>query len=143
MATLFISQILPHHGFPKSIESDRDPRMTSNFSKGLFDHLGSKLNFSLAYHPQTDGQIEITNLTILDLLKAYVMEVDQRNQWEKHLPLLEYAYNNTTQFYKQGTLQSYWGKTQAPINIQVFGADEYTRDLKESFDKIKEIIYIA
>ncbi|MCO5574510.1 hypothetical protein L7F22_028295 [Adiantum nelumboides] len=94
MATLFISQIFKYHGLPSSIVSDRDPRMTSNFWKGLFENLGTRLNFSSAYHPQTDGQSEIANLTILDLLKSYVTEVDQRSQWEKYLPLVEYAYNN-------------------------------------------------
>ena len=95
MATLFISQIFKYHGLPKSIVSARDPRMTSLFWKGLFENMGTKLNFSSAYHPQTDGQSEIVNSTILDLLKSYVNEVDQRNQWEKYLPLVEYAYNNT------------------------------------------------
>ncbi|MCO5579340.1 hypothetical protein L7F22_033196 [Adiantum nelumboides] len=93
MATLFISQIFKYHGLPSSIVSDRDPRMTSIFWKGLFENLGTRLNFSSAYHLQTDGQSEIANLTILDLLKSYVMEVDQRSQWEKYLPLVEYAYN--------------------------------------------------
>ena len=69
--------------------------MTSNFWKGLFENLGTRLNFASAYHPQTDGQSEIANLTILDLLKNYVNEVDQRSQWEKYLPLVEYACNNT------------------------------------------------
>ncbi|MCO5564460.1 hypothetical protein L7F22_018121 [Adiantum nelumboides] len=74
MATLFISQVFKYHGLPTSIVSDRDPRMTSNFWKGLFENLGTRLNFSSAYHPQTDGQSEIANLTVLDLLKAYVTE---------------------------------------------------------------------
>ena len=95
MAKLFISQIFKYHGLPTSIVSDRDPRMTSLFWRGLFENLGTRLNFSLAYHPQTDGQSEIVNSTILDLLKCYVNEVDQRNQWEKYLPLVDYAYNNT------------------------------------------------
>ena len=95
MATLFVSQIFKYHGMPSSIVSDRDSRMTSLFWKGLFENLGTKLNFSLAYHPQTDDQSEIANLTILDLLKNYVDGVDQRGQWEKYLPLVEYAYNNT------------------------------------------------
>ena len=81
MATLFISQIFKYHGLPTSIVSDRDPRMTINFRQGLFENLGTKLNFSSAYHPQkTDGQSEIANSTILDLVKAYVIEVDQRSQ---------------------------------------------------------------
>ena len=71
--------------------------MTSLFWQGLFDNVGTKLDFSSAYHPQTNGQNEIVNSTILDLLKFYVNEVDKRNQWETYLPLLEYAYNNTVQ----------------------------------------------
>ena len=58
MATLFISNIFKYHGLPKSIVSNRDPRMTSNFWKGRFKNLGTKLSFSLMYHPQTDGQSE-------------------------------------------------------------------------------------
>ena len=78
---------------PESIVSDRDPRMTSLFWKGLFDNLGTTLLFSLAYHPQTDGQSEQANSTVLDLLKCYVSE--HKTWWEKFLPLVEYAYNNT------------------------------------------------
>ena len=55
MATLFISNFFKYHGLPKSIVLDRDPRLTSNFWKGLFENLGTKLNFSSAYHPQTEG----------------------------------------------------------------------------------------
>lgn len=75
MATLFISQIFKYYGLPMSIVSDRDTRMTSNFWKGLFENLGTKLNFFLAYHPQMDGQSEIAYFTILDLLKAYATEL--------------------------------------------------------------------
>ena len=86
MAKLFISQIFKYHGMPISIVSDRDPRMTSLFWQGLFENLGTRLNFSSAYHPQTDGQSEIVNSTVLDLLKSYVGEVAHKNQWEKYLP---------------------------------------------------------
>ncbi|MCO5579649.1 hypothetical protein L7F22_033506 [Adiantum nelumboides] len=55
MATLFISQVFKYHGLQTSIVLDRDPRMTSNFWKRLFENLGIRLNFSSAYHPQTDG----------------------------------------------------------------------------------------
>ena len=99
MATLFISQIFKYHGMPSSIVSDRDPRMTSLFWQGLFDNLGTKLNFSLAYHPQTDGQSEIANLTILDLLNNYIKEIGQRENWEKYLPLVEYAYNKYSTYF--------------------------------------------
>ena len=49
----------------------------------------------MAYHPQIDGQSEIVNSMILDLLKFYVNEVDKQNHWDKYLPLVEYAYNKT------------------------------------------------
>ncbi|MCO5551149.1 hypothetical protein L7F22_004646 [Adiantum nelumboides] len=148
MATLFISQIFKYHGLPSSIVLDRDPRMTSNFWKGLFENLGTRLNFSSAYHPQTDGQSEIANLTILDLLKSYVTEVDQRSQWEKYLPLVEYAYNNTVHTSTgKAPFEVIEGRSKSLLLLKVhgkiFAVDEYSRDLKESFQKIKEAIFIS
>ncbi|MCO5594306.1 hypothetical protein L7F22_048335 [Adiantum nelumboides] len=148
MATLFISQIFKYHGLPSSIVSDRDPRMTSNFWKGLFENLGTRLNFSSAYHPQTDGQSEIANLTILDLLKSYVTKVDQRSQWDKYLPLVEYAYNNTVHTSTgKAPFDVIEGRSKSPLLLKVhwkiFAADEYSRDLKESFQNIKEAISIS
>ncbi|MCO5567338.1 hypothetical protein L7F22_021028 [Adiantum nelumboides] len=122
--------------------------MTSNLWKGLFENLGTRLNFSSAYHPQTDGQSEIANLTILDLLKSYVTEVDQRSQWEKYLPLVEYAYNNTVHTSTgKAPFEVIEGRSKSPLLLKVhgkiFAADEYSRDLKESFQKIKEAISIS
>ena len=85
-ANLFIAQIFKYHGLPKSIVSDRYPHMTSLFSKGLFENMGTRLDFSSAYHPQTNGQSEIVNSIVLDLPKNYVNDVDHCNQWEKYLP---------------------------------------------------------
>ncbi|MCO5584382.1 hypothetical protein L7F22_038308 [Adiantum nelumboides] len=122
--------------------------MTSNFWKGLFENLGTRLNFSSAYHPQTDGQSEIANLTVLDLLKAYVTEVDQRSQWEKYLPLVEYTYNNTVHTSTgKAPFEVIEGRPKSPLLLKVhgkiFAADEYSQNLKESFQKIKEAISIA
>ncbi|MCO5547933.1 hypothetical protein L7F22_001388 [Adiantum nelumboides] len=122
--------------------------MTSNFWKGLFENLGTRLNFSSAYHPQTDGQSEIANLTILDLLKAYVMEVDQRSQWEKYLPLVEYMYNNIVHTSTgKAPFEVIEGLSKSPLLLKlhgkIFAVDEYSRDLKKSFQKIKEAISIA
>ena len=132
--TLFISNIFKYHGLPKSIVSDRDPRMTSNFWKGLFENLGTKLNFSSAYHPQTDGQSEIANLTIIDLLKAYVMEVEQRDQWERYLPMVEYAIHTST---GKTPFEIVKGRPKVSLMVKyltnVFAAKEYSRDLFELF----------
>ena len=98
------------------------------------------------YHPQTNGQSEIVNLVILDLLKCYVNEVDQRNQWEKYLPLVEYAYNNTVHSSTgKSPFEVIEGKPKPPLMLKVknsiFVVDEYVRDIKESFQKIKEAIF--
>ncbi|MCO5552737.1 hypothetical protein L7F22_006254 [Adiantum nelumboides] len=122
--------------------------MTINFWKGLFENLGTRLNFSSAYHPQMDGQSEIANLTILYLLKSYVTEVDQRSQWEKYLPLVEYACNNTVHASTgKAPFEVIEGRFKSPLLVKVhekiFAANEYSCDLKESFQKIKEAISIS
>ena len=80
------------HGLPKAIVSERDVKFTSNFWKGLFAYLGMKLNYSTAYHPQTDGQIERVNQVLKDMLRIYVM--DKPTKWEDYLHLVEFAYKN-------------------------------------------------
>ena len=55
--------------------------------------LGTQLNLSTAYHPETDGQIERVNQVLEDMLRMYVM--DNQTQWERYLPLVEFAYNNS------------------------------------------------
>ena len=74
------------HGLPKAIVSNRDVKFTSNFWKGLFAYLGAKLNFSTAYHPQTDGQIERVNQVLEDMLRMYVM--DKQTKWKDYLHLV-------------------------------------------------------
>ena len=83
------------HGFPKAIMSDRDTKFTSNFWKCMFADLGTKLNFSTTYHPQTDGQTERVNQVLEDMLRMYVM--DKPTKWEDYLHLVEFAYNNGQQ----------------------------------------------
>ena len=74
MANIFMKEIFKLHGLPKAIVSDRDVKFTSNFWKGLFAYLGTNLNFSTAYHPQTDGQTERVNQVLEDMLRMYVMD---------------------------------------------------------------------
>ncbi|MCO5560538.1 hypothetical protein L7F22_014153 [Adiantum nelumboides] len=93
MAKIFLVTVFKYHGMPGSIVSDRDPCMTGLFWRALWQNLHSTLRFSSSYHPQTDGQSEIVNSTVLDLLKCYVS--DNPAQWEHYLPLVEFAYSNT------------------------------------------------
>ena len=56
LAKLYVNEIVSLHGIPLSIASDHDPRFTSRFWKELQSALDTRLNFSIAFHPQTDGQ---------------------------------------------------------------------------------------
>ncbi|GJY48084.1 putative reverse transcriptase domain-containing protein [Tanacetum coccineum] len=81
------------HGIPVSIICDRDPRFTSNFWRSFQKAMGTRLDMSTAYHPETDGQSERTIQTLEDMLRACV--IDFGNGWEGHLPLIEFSYNNS------------------------------------------------
>ena len=74
LAQLYVDEIVRLHGVPVSIVSDRDPRFTSRFWPGLQTALGTRLHFSTACHPQTNGQSERTIQTLEDMLRACVME---------------------------------------------------------------------
>ncbi|WZZ87668.1 hypothetical protein YC2023_116247 [Brassica napus] len=89
----YIDEIVRLHGVPASIVSDRDPRFTSYFWRAFQKALGTRVNMSTAYHPQTDGQSERTIQTLEDMLRACVL--DWGDSWERHLPLVEFAYNNS------------------------------------------------
>ncbi|KAJ9538003.1 hypothetical protein OSB04_030736 [Centaurea solstitialis] len=93
LVRLYVNEIVTRHGIPLSIVSDRDSRFTSSFWKSFQRVMGSELKFSTAYHPQTDGQSERTIQTLEDMLRACA--IDFSGSWEAHLPLIEFAYNNS------------------------------------------------
>ena len=68
LAELYVNEIVRVHGIPISIVSDRDPRFTSRFWKELQSTLGTRLNFSTAFHPQIDGQSERVIQVLEDML---------------------------------------------------------------------------
>ncbi|XP_071704840.1 uncharacterized protein [Rutidosis leptorrhynchoides] len=65
----------------------------SGFWQSLQKALGTRLDMSMAYHPQTDGQSERTILTFEDMLRACV--IDFESGWDQYLPLAEFSYNNS------------------------------------------------
>jgi transposase InsO family protein len=93
VARVFVSEVIHLHGIPKKIISDRDSRFTSRFWTSLQSALGTQLNLSTTYHPETDGKTERVNQVMEDMLRMYVM--DNQTQWEKYLPLVEFSYNNS------------------------------------------------
>jgi hypothetical protein len=95
IARVFISETVRLHGMPKRIISDRGLMFTGRFWTSFQEALGTQLNFSTAYHPETDGQTEQMNQTLEDMLHIYV--IDQQKRWEEFLPLVEFTYNNSYQ----------------------------------------------
>ena len=95
LADLYIKEIVQLHGIPISIISDRDPRFTSRFWGKLQEALGTGLNLSTAFHPQTDRQSERVIQVLEDMLRSCV--IDYEGSWDRHIPLVEFVYNNSFQ----------------------------------------------
>ncbi|WMV32922.1 hypothetical protein MTR67_026307, partial [Solanum verrucosum] len=92
-AKLYIEEIVKLHGVPLSIISDRGTQYTSHFWKAFQRGLGTNVKLSTVFHPETDGQAEQTIQILEDMLRVCV--IDFKGIWEDHLPLIEFAYNNS------------------------------------------------
>nr|GFC59505.1 retrotransposon protein, putative, Ty3-gypsy subclass [Tanacetum cinerariifolium] len=86
LAKIFQQEIVRLHGTPSAIVSDRDPRFASRFWKGLQKAWGSRLKFSTAFHPQTDGQSEHTIQTLEDMLRSCALE--WTGNWDDYICLV-------------------------------------------------------
>ncbi|GJU10627.1 reverse transcriptase domain-containing protein [Tanacetum coccineum] len=93
LARLYLNEIIIRNGVSISIIFDRDSRFTSRFWQSMQEALGTQLDMSTTYHPQTDGQSKRTIQTLKDMLRACVM--DFRGSWDVHLSLVEFSYNNS------------------------------------------------
>lgn len=81
------------HGLPKSIVSDRDCKFVGHLWRTLWKKLGTKLSFSSAYHPQIDGQTEVVNKSLGNLLRS--LTAKHPKQWDSILAQAEYAYKDS------------------------------------------------
>ena len=95
LAELYMERIVCQHGVPKKIVSDRGTQFTSIFWQKVHKSLGTKLNFSTTYHPQTDGQTERLNQILEDMLRACALQYG--TSWDKSLPYAEFSYDNNHQ----------------------------------------------
>ncbi|KAJ9557635.1 hypothetical protein OSB04_012249 [Centaurea solstitialis] len=89
VADLFFKEIVRLHGVPKTIFFDKDVKFLSYFWKSLWKLLGT----NTAYHPQTDGQTEVTNRTLTTLLRSMVSK--SLKDWDVKLSFAEFAYNRS------------------------------------------------
>ncbi|GKA68177.1 putative reverse transcriptase domain-containing protein [Tanacetum coccineum] len=93
LTQLYLKEVVYRYGVPVLIISDRDSHFMSRFWRSLQKASGTNLDMSTAYHPQTDGQSKRTIQMLEDMLRACV--IDFGNSWDRHLPLVEFSYNNS------------------------------------------------
>ncbi|GKC89860.1 putative reverse transcriptase domain-containing protein [Tanacetum coccineum] len=141
LARLYLKEVVTRHGIPVSIICDRDPRFASNFWRSFQKAMGTQLDMSTAYHPQTDGQSERTIQTLEDMLRACV--IDFGNGWERHLPLIEFSYNNSYHAsIKAAPFEALYGrKCRSPVCWAEVGDAQLTGPelIHETTEKIVQI----
>ena len=145
---LYIREIVRLYEVPVSIVSDRDPRFTVHFWKSFQEAMGTRLTMSTAFHPQTDVQSERTIQVLEDMLRACVL--DHKGSWKEHLPLVEFAYNNSYQASIQMApyVALYGRSCRSPIcwteveEISITGPD-LIRDTSEKVSLIRKRLLMA
>ncbi|KAL0556775.1 hypothetical protein IC582_005291 [Cucumis melo] len=147
-AQLYMSEIVRLHGVPVSIVSDRDARFTSKFWKGLQTAMGTRLDFSTTFHPQTDGQTERLNQVLEDMLRACALEFP--GSWDSHLHLMEFAYNNSYQAtIGMAPFEALYGKCcRSPVCWDEVGEQrlmgpELVQSTNEAIQKIRSRMHTA
>ncbi|GJS67560.1 putative reverse transcriptase domain-containing protein [Tanacetum coccineum] len=148
LARMYLKEVVTKHGIPVLIICNRDPHFASNFWRLLQKALGTSLDMSTAYHLQTDGQSERTIQTLEDMLRACV--IDFGNGWVKHLPLVEFSYNNSYHAsIKAAPFEALYGrKCRSPVcwaevgQVQLTGP-ELVQETTERIIQIKQRIQTA
>jgi hypothetical protein len=140
-AELYMSNIVHYHGIPRTIISDRGSIFVAPFWEQLYECLGTHLIRSSANHPPDRWQTERVNQIIEDILCAYVLM--DGSKWDKHLPLVEFSYNNSYQeSIKMSPFEALYGRPcRTPLSWSesgervIFGPDIVT----EAEEKVKQI----
>src|SRR3954465_8008746 len=141
LVELYTAIIVSLQDIPKQISFDRGSIFTSNFWKAFQEALGTKILFSTAYHPTTNGQVECVNQILEDMLRACVISFGMK--WEECLSYAEFSYNNSYQASLLATPFEvlYGRKCRTPLNWseigerQLFGPDV----IQKAEDKVRVI----
>ena len=98
LAHLLIQHVVRLHGVPRSIHSDRDPKLVARFWKELCRQLGIVHKYTTAYHPSSNGLVERMNRSVEQVLRT-LLDNSPLEKWEEKLPLVEMAINNSNLFH--------------------------------------------
>lgn len=94
IAEILFNNVILQYGIPRFIVSDRDPKFTNSLWEYFLIHLGISSHFSTANNPQSDGQVERLNKTLVEYMRSYTKD---NNEWVKYLQIATFAYNTTYQ----------------------------------------------
>jgi hypothetical protein len=144
------NHVVKLHSVPSSIVSDRDPVFTGRCWKELFMLAGVNLQFSSAFHLQSDGQSEVTNKIIAMYLCC--LDDDRPQDWMRWLPRAEYCYNTSFQSSIQTssfrvvygrdppTVRSYSpGEARlAAVDAQLWDLDEFLAEVREWLEQAQQ-----
>nr|GEZ19522.1 putative reverse transcriptase domain-containing protein [Tanacetum cinerariifolium] len=137
----YLKEVVSRHGVPVSIIFNRDEKFTSHFWKSLHKVLGTRLDMRSAYHSHTDGQSERTIQSLKDMLRVCVLDFGK--VWDRHLPLVEFSYNNSYHTSIKAALFEvlYGCKCRSPICWAEVGDSQLTGPeiIHETTEKIVQI----
>nr|GEV44296.1 reverse transcriptase domain-containing protein [Tanacetum cinerariifolium] len=151
LARLYLNEIVARYGVPISIISDHDSRFTLRFWQSMQEALGTHLEMSTTYHPQTDGQSERTIQTLEDMLRACVLDFE--GSWDVHLLLVDFSYNNSYHSsVRCAPFEALYGrKCRSPImraevgEGQLIGPEHvaYQLDLPEKLNGVHDTFHVS
>jgi hypothetical protein len=148
LAELYVEHILRLHGAPKSIVSDRGPQFVAKFWRSFHKLMGTTLNYSTTFHPQTDGQTERVNQVLEDMLRACVLTYG--TDWESSLPFVEFSYNNNFKAsLRMAPFEALYGrKCRTPLAWSKVGertlfGPAIIEEAEEKVEKVRENLRIA
>jgi hypothetical protein len=142
---LFFKEIVRLHGLPRSIVSDIDTKFVGHFWRTLWKKMGTNLSFSSTYHPQTDGQTEVVNRSLGNLLRSLVTE--HNSQWDQILPQAKFAYNDSPNMSTgKSPFQIVYGmhprgiselRYLGQVEFQSAGAEDFSAEMQKLHEQIK------
>jgi len=91
VSSAFIDTWVADYGIPDSVLTDNGPQFASVYYQGIFGLLGIASNHTSPYHPQTNGQVERYNRTLVRQLRCYIAE--HQKEWDSHMSFLTTSYN--------------------------------------------------
>ncbi|XP_012453333.2 uncharacterized protein LOC105775354 [Gossypium raimondii] len=146
LAKLYIFEIVRLHGVPVSIISDRDPRFTSRFWKKLHEALGSRLNFSTAFHPQTDGQSKKVIQILEDMLRSCVIDFRDLKRRDIEYSVVDFVFlkvspwKKVLRFGRKGKLNpKFIGLYQILKRVRLV---TYQLELPPKLDRIHDVFHV-